>query len=130
MDSPVCALRMLAEHVQARKEVERLEGRKAEAMRAVMALKRRELEDICAAARMLPPPPPADVAAADALEGAAASAQAPPCPPCQPPYAYSLPLQGNCCVPSSIPPIPQTAALSHRAGCFLPSQALRARGLL
>jgi hypothetical protein len=62
---------------QAREEMERLEGRKAEAMRGVMALKRAELDSICAAARMPPPPPPADVAAAEGLRGAAASAQAP-----------------------------------------------------
>lgn len=58
---------------QARAEVERLEGCRADAMRAMVALKRRDLEQLCASARMLPPP--ADAPAAELLSGAAASAQ-------------------------------------------------------
>ena len=58
--------------------MDRLEGRKAALMRHMIALKRRDLEEVCAAAHMLPPPlPPVDTAA-EACGGAAASAQARP----------------------------------------------------
>ena len=63
---------------QVRAEVDRLEGRKAALMRHMITLKRRDLEEVCAAAHMLPPPLPPVDAAAEACGGAAASAQARP----------------------------------------------------
>lgn len=61
--------------VQVRAEIEGLQGRKAEAMRAATLAQRRELEDICAAARMAPPPMPPAPTADTALSGAAICAQ-------------------------------------------------------
>ena len=61
--------------VQVRAEIEALQGRKAEAMRAATLAQRRELEDICAAARMAPPPMPPALVADTALSGAAICAQ-------------------------------------------------------
>lgn len=64
---------------QVKAEIEVLHSRKAEVMRAVTQAQCRELEDICAAARMAAPPlpacPPAPEAAA-APSGAALCAQA------------------------------------------------------
>ena len=61
--------------------MERLEGCKAALMRHMIMLKRRDLEEVCATAHMVPAPLPPINAAAEACGGAAASAQACPVPP-------------------------------------------------
>lgn len=53
----------------------RLEGRKADLIRSLIALKRRELEDVCCASHMPVPPQPEVDASVEAQGGAAASAQ-------------------------------------------------------
>ena len=51
--------------------MERLEGRKAALMRHLITLKRRDLDEVCAAAHMIPPPmPPTEAAAAGACGNA------------------------------------------------------------
>jgi hypothetical protein len=74
-DSSLGSLQSTGAGVQVRAEIEALQGRKAEAMRAATLAQRRELEDICAAARMAPPPMPPAPTADIALSGAAICAQ-------------------------------------------------------
>ncbi len=53
----------------------RLEGRKADLTRSLIALKRRELEEVCAACHMPVPPEPEVDIAVEAQGGPAASAK-------------------------------------------------------
>lgn len=61
--------------MQVKGEVERLEGQKAELMRKMIDVKRRELEDICTESHMSVPPLPQCEAASNSQT--AASAQVP-----------------------------------------------------
>jgi hypothetical protein len=60
---------------QVMEEVMRLEGRKADLIRGLIALKRRELEEVCLASHMHVPPQPEVDPSRELQGGATASAQ-------------------------------------------------------